>query len=1737
MAAQRPIQIQNVLELPQLGVDKANIKFKNANMSSSQYVCVREEGKEIVVVDTTTKAPFRLNIPQADAALMNPGTRVIALRAQSTIQLLNLDIKAKMKAAVIASPVIFWKWVDAKTMAIVTVDAVYHWSIEGQDEPKKIFDRKAYPNTPDEATWLQNVQVLNYRASPDGQFLLLGGIRVNENRSISGVLQVFSVAMGASQATLDSTAACFANIKVDGRQGNSTIFCFTQPGESPSEYKLKMLEIGVPRDQAFKQQGSMILPGDGTDFPMAMLPDNKRQMLFVICKSCQVLLFDIQSGKQIASEKGGNSTMFLSNECEDDQGGLMTLDHDGVLKRIIVNDNAIVSYINQVLNDSELAAQVAARTGFAGAEDIFKARFGSLMASGQHDEALRMAASTPGLRTVDTINQLKAAGQQFLGKYFQLLLADPNCKLNALESIELARPFLQQGNPAGLEKIKELIQLQRLEPTEDLGDLLKNKNINLALSVYLRAGIHEKVVGCFLSLGAQEVDEAAAVEYFRKILAYTDRFKFPADYNTLILQLLRVNSVRAKDFAVLLLQDEKDIRINVIATIDAFLAAGDAKSTTEILLQYLKPRGDRPEDAALQTKLLEINLLQHPSVADVLLDPDSEDYKFSHFDKLKIAQLCERQGVAYPPLFQRALMLYHKAGDINDIKRVLGSSQVINPEFLLDFFGKLRPETCLECLGDMLKFNMTANIRIVVDIAKKWSDLLGSDKLVKLFEDFKATQGLYVYLSDLVNKTTDPAMVFKFIQAAVKLVQLKEVERVCRENEVYNPVEVKEFLLQQNLKDPRPLIYVCDRHGFVDELTAYLYNNQLVVFIEAYVQRMNPKATPQVVAALMDLNAQDEQIKTLLSKVRPPADDPEFTKKLVDVCEKRGSNHLKLLRSWLEEREHEGSQDKHVHNGLAKIYVEIGNNAAAFLSSNQYYDSAEVGKFCETRDPFLAFVVYKRANGACDEQLIDVTNKNGFFKDQAKYLVARKDLALWAKVLPEENPYRKQLIAQVVSTALPEASEPDEVSAAVKAFMNANLPNELIELLERLILYGSPSGNPEIQTNKNLQNLLILTAIKADKQRVMDYVKKLENFDSAAIAKIAEQYNLYEEAFFIYKKAKMGPEAIGILLNRLNSIPRAIEFAESWNTNEVWSLMGKAQLDQEPPMVKEAIASFLRADDAQYYMDVIRVASHGRHWNEVIDYMKMARTKMKDTYVDNEIIYAYAASKRNADMEEFITVATHQAKIREVAERCFDEGLYEAARILFTHDNNHARLAVVYVKLELWQDAVEAARRANHIDTWKQVCFACVDAEKFPMAKLCGLNIISRNDTLTELIQHYENGGHFEELIQLMEAGIARDKIGKQVFTQLGILYSKYKEDKAMEHFKTYRKQVNIPMLIDVCKENLQWPEVVFLYTAYEQFESAIDTMIQHSAECWRAELFKETMTHVANTEVCYRAINFYLQEHPLLLSELLIEMVGKLDHSRVIAIVRRSGHLALIQKYLLHVQSENLNDINEAVNELYIQEENYKALRTSVHDYTKFDQLAMAQQLEKHSLLEFRRIASQLYKMNKRFDKSLELSKADELWGDAMDTCAQSGSPQLAEELLRFFVDKHEPECFAACLFTCYDLMRPDVILELAWRKDLMSFAMPYMIQTFRDFHDRLASIEERLEAAKIEKVAEKKEAAREVEAHVEAVAGGLGGAPPFGLLTLGHSPYQAIMPPPGMMPGYGGAYGHPPGFGPVGF
>jgi clathrin heavy chain len=263
------------------------------------------------------------------------------------------------------------------------------------------------------------------------------------------------------------------------------------------------------------------------------------------------------------------------------------------------------------------------------------------------------------------------------------------------------------------------------------------------------------------------------------------------------------------------------------------------------------------------------------------------------------------------------------------------------------------------------------------------------------------------------------------------------------------------------------------------------------------------------------------------------------------------------------------------------VIIDTNNNPEHFLTTNPFYDSLVVGKYAEKRDPNLACMAYKRGN--CDEAMIEVTNKHSMFKNQARYIVERADLELWLKVLDESNPHRKSLVDQVVGTALPESRNPECVSATVKAFMAKDLQSELIELLEKIVLQNSAFSG-----NANLQNLLILTAIKTDKTKVKDFVHRLDNFDGTAVADKAVEYGLFEEAFDIHKKFNKKVEAIKVLVDHIKDLKRANEFASKVDEAPVWSELGHAQLREG--LVADAISSYLRAQDSSNYAEVKRHA-------------------------------------------------------------------------------------------------------------------------------------------------------------------------------------------------------------------------------------------------------------------------------------------------------------------------------------------------------------------------------------------------------------------------------------------------------------------------------------------------------------------------------------------------------------------
>ncbi|KOM46889.1 hypothetical protein LR48_Vigan07g059300 [Vigna angularis] len=1443
-AANAPITMKEALTLPSIGINTQFITFTHVTMESDKYICVRETSPQnsVVIIDMTMpNQPLRRPIT-ADSALMNPNSRILALKAQlqgttqDHLQIFNIELKAKMKSYQMPEQVVFWKWISPKMLGLVTQTSVYHWSIEGDSEPVKMFERTAN---------LANNQIINYRCDPTEKWLVLIGIAPGSPERpqlVKGNMQLFSVDQQRSQA-LEAHAASFAQFKVPGNENPSVLISFASKTLNAGQVtsKLHVIELGAQpgRPSFTKKQADLFFPPDfADDFPVSMQISHKYNLIYVITKLGLLFVYDLETATAVYRNRISPDPIFLTSEATS-VGGFYAINRRGQVLLATVNEQTIVNFVSGQLNNLELAVSLAKRGNLPGAEKLVVERFHELFAQTKYKEAAELAAESPQgiLRTPDTVAKFQSvpvqAGQTPpLLQYFGTLLT--RGKLNSFESLELSRLVVNQNKKNLLEN---WLAEDKLECSEELGDLVK--------------------------------------------VGYTP------DYLFLLQTILRTDPQGAVNFALMMSQMEGGSPVDYNTITDLFLQRNLIREATAFLLDVLKP--NLPEHGFLQTKVLEINLVTFPNVADAIL----ANGMFSHYDRPRIAQLCEKAG-----LYVRALQ-----------------------------------------------------VRIV--------------------------------------QIEDPDIHFKYIEAAAKTGQIKEVERVTRESNFYDAEKTKNFLMEAKLPDARPLINVCDRFGFVPDLTHYLYTSNMLRYIEGYVQKVNPGNAPLVVGQLLDDECPEDFIKGLILSVRSllPVEP------LVEECEKR--NRLRLLTQFLEHLVSEGSQDVHVHNALA-----------------------------------------------------------------------------------------------------------------VKAFMTADLPHELIELLEKIVLQNSAFSG-----NFNLQNLLILTAIKADPSRVMDYVNRLDNFDGPAVGEMAVEAQLYEEAFAIFKKFNLNVQAVNVLLDNIHSIDRAVEFAFRVEEDAVWSQVAKAQL--RDGLVSDAIESFIRADDSTQFLDVIRAAEDANVYHDLVKYLLMVRQKAKEPKVDSELIYAYAKIDRLSDIEEFILMP-NVANLQTVGDRLYDEALYEAAKIIFAFISNWAKLAITLVKLNQFQGAVDAARKANSSKTWKEVCFACVDAEEFRLAQICGLNIIIQVDDLEEVSEYYQNRGCFNELISLMESGLGLERAHMGIFTELGVLYARYRPEKLMEHIKLFSTRLNIPKLIRACDEQQHWKELTYLYIQYDEFDNAATTIMNHSPEAWDHMQFKDVVVKVANVELYYKAVHFYLEEHPDLINDVLNVLALRVDHARVVDILRKAGHLRLVKPYMVAVQSNNVSAVNEALNEIYVEEEDYDRLRESIDLYDNFDQIGLAQRIEKHELLEMRRVAAYIYKKAGRWKQSIALSKKDNLYKDAMETASQSGERELAEELLVYFIDQGKKECFASCLFVCYDLIRADIVLELAWMHNMVDFAFPYLLQFIREYTGKVDElVKDKIEAQNEVKAKEHEE--KEVVAQQNMYAQ---------LLPL------ALPAPP--MPGMGGPVGMGGGFAP---
>ncbi|XP_024318739.1 clathrin heavy chain 1-like isoform X3 [Brachypodium distachyon] len=506
-AANSPIVVRQVLMLTSLGIEPQFLTFNHVTMESEKCICVRETSphNRILIIDMVTRIPQPLRLPiAADSALINPDTSIVALKARlpgtvhDHLQIFNIEAKTRMKRKNMCEEVVFWKWITPKLLGLVTQVSVYHWSIEGDAEPIKMFDRTAN---------LANTRIINYRCDLAEKWLVLIGLASDvpeKPHLVKGDAQLFSVDQQCSQA-LRAHAACFATFKVPGNENLSTFICYVSKATNAGHtFELHVVELGARTEEpgfSKKQVGIFFTPRLLIDASLAMEFSQKYGLISVITKLGVLFIYDLETATQVYRDRITSDPILLTAESST-TGGFYAINTRGQVLHATINDATIVPFVRiqcMQLNNYKLAANLAKRANLPVAKDLVVQIFQELFSQTEYKEAAELAVEFPQghLRTPETIAKFKIAPLQLgqaspLLQYFDTLLT--KSKLDAYESLELSRLAINQN---GRNLLEGWLADEKLECSEELGNFVKRVDNDLALKIYTKARENPIVVAAF----------------------------------------------------------------------------------------------------------------------------------------------------------------------------------------------------------------------------------------------------------------------------------------------------------------------------------------------------------------------------------------------------------------------------------------------------------------------------------------------------------------------------------------------------------------------------------------------------------------------------------------------------------------------------------------------------------------------------------------------------------------------------------------------------------------------------------------------------------------------------------------------------------------------------------------------------------------------------------------------------------------------------------------------------------------------------------------------------------------------------------------------------------------------------------------------------------------------------------------------------------------------------------------
>eukprot|EP00477_Mikrocytos_mackini_P000219 GAHX01000232.1.p1 GENE.GAHX01000232.1~~GAHX01000232.1.p1 ORF type:complete len:1782 (-),score=358.81 GAHX01000232.1:21-5333(-) len=1241
------------------------------------------------------------------------------------------------------------------------------------------------------------------------------------------------------------------------------------------------------------------------------------------------------------------------------------------------------------MNLSSTSSMSASPTNFA-----CDSQLDNMLRQGQIQEAIQFVIrSGDQYRTVDTLNSFKncPSTDKIPPVIRYLVELVTNNTLKDFESTELAIKFIEARKTEASRFLNDWFNKNKLTPSEELGNVVRDIDNTLALKVYVKSQAHTKVCGLLLLMNQLD-----------KLVPYAQKTGFQPDYDIICCKMYdlvsenKIPKENAKSFIESLVKNNPPL-LQVLRAAEIAYQSGDYATYFSIVIQHLKTAGDRAQDAEIQTNFLMALARHKPELLPTILS--GKELNLSHFDRNVVGSYLEEINMAY-----LSLLCYK---EMDSIKRILAASlissyvsekNIFGPKQLIGFLkGQLKkgneitslimsivdynrneqnlisqgkpPETIRAYVNSVLS-------EVMLDLVKSEhnQDKLDWFKIVSTVEengDYKCAFAIMSTIVTIPGVALDTNKVMVYLKACVSSGEHKEAERLIKEEkeEHLDKEQILSYLMNADLADPRPFIFFCDRFHFYTELTTFLVNNDKTKFLVVYVTKFNPSAAPVIVETMI-LNAySDQQIKDLISQLDLKQSN---VSKLIEIMLEK--NKVELIKEYLEK---EDQNNREICTALAKIYIYSNPTfAASYLKSNHgNIDLESIADFALHLDSFTAFLAYSLCDK--DDKVIEMGQNKGWFKEVAEYLVRRSDERLWVKVLDEHNEYRGELVYNVVHVIIPTETNTDKVSLVVRAFIKANISKDLLELLEQIIIKNK---NSTLCRDKNLQNLLILTAIKSDKVKVEEYISTLNNYDYKSIGEMAQKYELNEEAVTIFTKGNLLTNCFSVLLNRQHDYNRAYLVASDKNSqgmHDAFRLLIEAAVGSN--FVKEGIELATEKKEIRVLKAIMNLSIDSNKYNdEILTYLETIKNVTRDNIVIDSILKILAKKQDIVKLNKFLAENPNVA-IERIANDCFAERSFEVAAVLFEKLNRHEKTGLCYIEIKDFVRAMESVEKSGSKDLMKKLLEVTLKHKEVKIAVKLGGKMAISVDLVEYVVMKFEYYRFVNELVDLMIKASTNSKAQQIVFTQLGILLCKYRVDKLEDYIKDNWKNILNTQLLKVLNKYGCYNEVIVLLMCYKQYDNVLKTMVEHGPICFDLKDFEKAALNSVSSEVLFTSIQFLLEYYPQHFEEVLLTLGNKIDFRKVVKLAQDKNCLFFITAYLekLSVTGKN-RFVAEMLCNLYIEEEMKSELLRFIQSNELINHRALGKRLENHERVDFRKIGSRMTYKSGDVQKAISTAEKD---------------------------------------------------------------------------------------------------------------------------------------------------------------